>query len=293
MLAAALVALSALVAAGPIGAAAEPSEQASAAAKKCKKKKGAKKKKKKCKKPAPANPTTPSPATPSTPPPGPPGIEVTPASVNFGPMPVGVSTGNFPLTIRNTGGTTLTPVEVDLTGSQRFSLVNEDCGTLAPGAACFANIEFTAMGIGDPQAATLTASAPGVSDSSSLAGSGSGGTATLSMTPDPLDFGPVAINNFSAIQSFTVTNTGNATSGVLLFGDAGGGNPLDFIQLPELSNCFGEANPTARLLPLQSCTFPMRFRPLPGPVGGRSALWAVDEDPGPATDTATMNGIAQ
>jgi hypothetical protein len=287
------LAVCALVAAAPVTGSAAPSGDATAAAKKCKKKKGAKKKK--CKKRAPSpGPTTPTPPTPTpTPPPvtGNPALAVTPASVDFGPAPVNVSTGNFPFTIVNTGTATST-IDVALTGSPRFTLVSDTCGTHAPGDGCFATIEFTPNTIGAPQAATLTATTPGASDSASLAGDGSGGVAVLSMTPDPLDFGTVPIGQASADQFFTITNTGTATTGELSFGDAGGPNPNDFVQLGSLNNCAGDALPTARLLPGQSCTFGLFFQPFPGPLGVRTNNWGVDETPGAATDTATMTGTA-
>jgi len=73
--------------------------------------------------------------------PGGPCLTVAPNSVDFGTLAVGATSGTQTITVTNTGGSALTVNGVTLAGSDFVQ--NNNCGTVAPSAACTISLTFT------------------------------------------------------------------------------------------------------------------------------------------------------
>ena len=183
------------------------------------------------------------------------GQNVTPLSIDFGPVGVGFKSGPQIVTITNqslfasitdfAGGGVLAP----------FSAQQNCAGGVPPGDSCQYFFYFAPT-------ATLTYST--TSNTSDSFGSfsiqlrGTGVGAGLHVTPLSLDFGPTPLNTTSAWQIVTIRNTGLST----LTNFAGGGV---FAPFSAQQNCASGVPPGA------SCQYFFRFTPT---SLGRPTAWS-------------------
>jgi len=144
-------------------------------------------------------------------------LSVTPATFDYGQVPVGTTSGDQTFTVTNTGQATSGTIAVSLGGANAaaFTIDSTTCGAALPGGGtCTIAVQF------EPgSAATLTASlsataSPGGTATAALQGEGQA-TAALSINPTSANFGQTPIGVTSAGNTFTVTNTGQATSGTV------------------------------------------------------------------------------
>jgi hypothetical protein len=159
---------------------------------------------------------------------GVPALAWSPSGHDYGTIGAG-TTAAQEFTLTNSGGSASGALTIALSGSgsAAFSITADACtGTaLGKGKSCAVTVEYAPTTAGQSDTATLTASGkkPSVSASVTLTGSGAG-TPDLTLSPGTFlgtapngakqyfyDFGPVA----SATTTFTVTNSGTATSGQL------------------------------------------------------------------------------
>ena len=180
------------------------------------------------------------------------GIEANPTQMTFGSVVVGKTSLVQSLTVTNSGDAELDGLAIAVTGD--FSLVADGCaGTLAAGASCTADVEFTPGATG-VLSGTLTISsvssgvAPSVvplTGNGILAGS-------MSVNPSVVNFGTVTDGLTGPAQTVTVTNGGATTLAGLTFQVAGDYN------LPE-NGCGSSLASGAK------CTFTVEFSPtVPG-----------------------------
>lgn len=182
---------------------------------------------------------------------------VTPSSYDFGTVTVGANSSVRSFTVDNTGGVTSHPITVSIGGTNpnQFAAGGTDtCSgqTLAPGANCTISARFSPTSSGYKEAKLdATASGAGGTGGSTIYGQGQT-PANLTITPASKDFGNVLQGTESATQTFTVTNTGEATSSFL--GTFSNGDILRFPISDQ--QCLGQA-----LGGGQSCTFKVAFAP--------------------------------
>jgi hypothetical protein len=193
---------------------------------------------------------------------------------------IGASSGSQSYTVTNTGTGPSGPVSVAITGTNAgdFAEGSSTCGSpIAAGSSCTVSVRFAPAAAG-ARSATLSATAsPGGSVSSALHGTGVV-KALLAVSPSTFDYGPVVVGMNSATETYTVTNTGQATSGPLTV-STGGTDPASF---PLDSTTCG-----AKLVVGASCTVLMHFAP---PVtGADDATLSVTASPG-GTATASLQG---
>jgi len=173
------------------------------------------------------------------------GQRVTPRSLNFGPVGVGLSSSTLTVdvtnqspfaTISNFAGGGVNPP---------FSASQNCAPDLPPGDTCqfFYTFNPTNSGV-----FTTTSQVSNSTGSFSIALRGEGVGAGLSVSPLVLDFGPVAVGDSGTVQTVTVKNTGMAT----LTGFAGGGVVTPFSAT---QNCAGGVQPGG------TCEFFYYFNP--------------------------------
>jgi trimeric autotransporter adhesin len=213
-----------------------------------------------------------------------PQVTLLPATLSFGSVTEGTTSAAQAVTLKNIGTSpfTITSTGFGGAGASDFALNTSagTCGTtLAAGASCVYSITFT------PAAATNYSGTFQVSDypdgenaNVSLTGTGTVPSAPIaSLTPASLTFSSNT-DTASAVQTATLSNTGNASltiSGISL----AGANPSDFSQT---NNC-GES-----LAAGASCTISMTFTP--ASATSFTATLAVADNAAGSPQTTTLNG---
>jgi hypothetical protein len=142
------------------------------------------------------------------------GTGLAPAAVSFSPSslsfstPLGTSSPSQTITITNTGGATLGISGI--AANQPFAILTSTCtGSLAGGASCSVNIDFTPQTTSSVTGAfTITDDANGSPQSVPLTGTT---PANASLSPGSLTFSGQAIGTTSVAQTVTLTNTGGAS----------------------------------------------------------------------------------
>jgi len=157
-------------------------------------------------------------------------ISVTPASVSFGNVTLGV-TNTQTVTIQNPGTATLTVSQASLTGAG-YSLSGLTTPlSLAPNGSTSFNVGFApASARSFAGTVTLTNNANSAL-SIPLSGTGVAATLQLSANPTSLSFGSLSTGS-SATQTVTVSNTGNASVTISQITAIGTGFRLSSIGLP-------------------------------------------------------------
>lgn len=213
---------------------------------------------------------------------------LTPDPVDFGGQRVGTTSPPQPATLRNTSPGPLVVASVAVAGpaAVEFPVGPADDGctgrTLPAGATCVVDVRFRPGGIGPREATLLVADdGEGSPRTVDLRGTGTGPAAEL--TPDPVDFGAVALGA-SQTRVATLRSTGTAPLAVGAVEVEFGGPPGEIALAPGGDECSDRM-----LAPGVSCAVRVRYTPLI--EGVRTAALVVDHDAGgPARVTLTGEG---
>lgn len=206
-----------------------------------------------------------------------------PASLTFGPQPLGTTSAiqSFVVTNGTSNPVNFTATSIMLGGAHpdSYVLLNYCKTPLAVGAECFLEVSFKPMlGPPPPAGATVQVNAtiltgiPGI-PGASLKGFEIGPTASLTVTPSALTFSsPQAVHTASAPQTLTVTNTTKITgvrvSAITLCGTYA--CPSFFLSS---NQCLGPLAPGA------SCTLAVEFDPQSAAsVSGALALGVTENN---------------
>ncbi len=210
---------------------------------------------------------------------------LSPATLSFPATTSGTVSATQAVTLSNPGNGPLTIAAIGITGAGAADFTQTNtCGTsLAVNAQCTITVSFA------PAAAqafaamlTVTDNAAGSPHSVALSGTGTPPPApVLVVSPGSLSFAGTLVGSTAAAQSFTLSNTGNATliiNSILL----GGANSQDYA---DTTTCL------ETLAPAANCTVSVSFTP--SAPGGRSASVAISTNAGsPQSVTLTGTGIA-
>ena len=187
------------------------------------------------------------------------GTGVTPAALSigqatfdFGQVPDGTTSGHQTFTVTNTGQATSGTVALSLSGPNAgaFAIDGTTCGAALPGGgSCTVAVQFAPGSTGTLTASMSATAAPGGTAAAALQGEGQA-VAALSIDPTTADFGQTPIGVTSAASTFTVTNTGQATSGAVAV--SLGGTNASYFTIAS-STC------AAALAPGDSCTVTVTF----------------------------------
>lgn len=158
-------------------------------------------------------------------------INVTPSTVSFGNVTVGV-TNTQTMTVQNPGTATLSVTQATVSGTG-FSVSGLTLPlSVAPGASASFNMGFAPASAGSfTGSLTLTNNATNPALSIPLSGSGVSSTFQLSANPTSLSFGSLTTGT-SATQTVTLSNTGNASVTISQITASGTGFSLSSIGLP-------------------------------------------------------------
>jgi hypothetical protein len=210
-------------------------------------------------------------------------IVIEPSTRDYGNSSIGVATGATTFTVRNTGGaaTGVLTVAVAGTNPADFPIVagGDGCSgaTLAAMGTCTIAVQFNPTAAGARAATLRVQGTPGGTATSALTGTGES-AAAIEVTPTAADFGSVATGSSSSLVSFTVRNTGGASTGVPTVAITG----VQATQFTVVSNgC------TASIAGGATCTVTVRFSPTT--TGAKTARLDVSATPG-GTDSSDLSG---
>jgi hypothetical protein len=184
-------------------------------------------------------------------------LSITPATNDYGPVPVGSTSAPATFTVTNKGNTATGAVTVALSGSdaKQFAPSSDLCSgkPLAPLGSCTVAVIASPTSPGS-KAATLTAQAAGESGTAtaSLSANALAGP-TFVINPPSYGFGPVVEGSPPGTgTTFTVQNVGGADAGVPALAVTGP-NAQDFAIATNMC--------TSGLGPMGMCTFALTFSP--------------------------------
>ncbi len=188
---------------------------------------------------------------------------LTPSSLSWGIVTIGVTSAAKVATLTNTGTTTLTITSIAVTGgsSAEFPISANTCGsTLTAGATCTISVQFkpTAEGL---QSATLSVVDSAGTQTSALSGTGT----AIKFNPASLTFTTTAVGTSSSPMTDTLSNLGSSAITISSIA-IGGTNSTDFTQT---NNC------GSTLAAKGSCTITVTFTPTA--TGTRSANVTVTD----------------
>ncbi len=208
------------------------------------------------------------------------------ATASFGSTTINTTSAATTFTITNAGDDSTGALATALSGAEAGSFAigaNTCTGTLAPASTCTVELKFAPLSIGAKSATVMVIGMPGGSVTAALDGEGLGlGALTISSTASALGDAVVGQTG-TTVSTFTVTNTGTASTGALAVIPAGS-EPQHFAKSNDLCS-------TMTLAPAATCTFEVRFAPLS--AGAKAALFQIGATPGgTVTGSVTGTGFA-
>src|SRR5215472_16100661 len=206
-----------------------------------------------------------------------PEVSLSPTSLSFGHLQVNTTSAVQTVTLTNSGDAALTISSIRRSGpnsgdfAQSNTCPSSSSTLLAAGASCFINVTFTPTANGSRSASVaITDNAPGSPQSVALSGSGTPSSAPeVSLSSTSLSFGHLQVNTTSAVQTITLTNSGDAALTISSIRRSGT-NRLDFVQ----SNTCPSSSST--LAAGASCTISVTFTPTAN--GSRSASVTITDN---------------
>jgi hypothetical protein len=210
-------------------------------------------------------------------------LAISPPTFDYGQVVDGATSTVESYTVTNSGLSASGKLTVALGGANAadFVLDSTTCGAkLAAGASCTVQVQFAPAAVGPADATVSATASPGGTATAALQGAGVT-AAALSITPATFDFGQTPEGTSSGDQTFTVTNTGQATSGTVALSLSGPNADAFAID----STTCGAALPGGG-----SCTVAVQFEP--GSTGTLTASLSATAAPG-GTATAALQGEGQ
>jgi len=141
-----------------------------------------------------------------------PNLVLSPTTLNFGSQPVGTTSSPFQVTVSNTGNASI-GISLFMAGlnSGEFAITSARAFSVAPDRAAIINLVFTPKSPGARSALLIVNDDTGVSSRYiDLAGTGGTATPAVQLSPNSIVFPDQTVGSSSALQSLTITNSGNA-----------------------------------------------------------------------------------
>jgi len=203
----------------------------------------------------------------------------TPNPVTFPGTPVGTTSAAVQVTITNTGTAPMTVTSVTFTGTNatEFAAAPNSNINVAAGGNAVINVTFAPTATGN-RTATMSLADNAAGSPHTVAVSGTGTQAGISISPNSLTFGNQPVGQASTAQPVTVTNTGTAPltiTGVPISGT----NPGDFSAVPVANT----------VQPNSSTTVNVTFTPTAIGARGPATLTINSNAPGTAP-TVSLSG---
>ncbi len=208
-----------------------------------------------------------------------PTIQLSPASLGFAPQSVGTMSASQPISLSNTGSSSLTINQITVVGANAadFSESHNCSSILGAATSCNISVTFNPSAAGN-RAASILVSDDAAGNPHLIALTGTATQPVVSLSPSSLSFPNQLVGSTSATVPISVTNSG---SGALLVGAISftGANPGDFL---ETNTCQGTVAPSA------TCAINITFSP--AMIGARSALLVLPDNAPNSPQTIPLSG---
>lgn len=216
---------------------------------------------------------------------GTPKISVTPASINFGNVKLGGTSGKT-ITIKNTGTSDLVISNISITGlnASEFGQTN-NCTTIPKGGSCPITVTFnpTLLPFGQKSATASISSNDPVKPTVGVKLSGNASPPKISVSPMSINFGSVEMDSTSSPKTVTIKNIGASDlviSDVTITG-------TDASEFSQTNNCSTVSSGG-------SCTATAGFAPTLPPGGSKTATMSISSnDPKSPTVSVKLSGTAK
>jgi len=207
-----------------------------------------------------------------------------PASIAFGSITVGQSSGSKVATLTNTGDQALSVNAIGVAGANASDFVaTPNCSVptvLSPNATCSVSLVFAPTVAGTRQASlTVRDNAAGSPQSILVSGNGASPVPTVTLTPASLSFATTTLGSSAPVQNITVTSSGSASlhiSSVL----PSGANLADF----QVNSACSGAYPAG-----SSCNIAVIFSPVG--AGQRTASLVISDDAANSPQSVALTGM--
>jgi archaellum component FlaF (FlaF/FlaG flagellin family) len=198
-------------------------------------------------------------------------VTLTPTSLTFSSLRLGVTSPAQPVTLANNGNTTLNISSIQVSGD--YAETNNCPVALLPSLSCTISVTFTPT-VSGVRNGTLTVRDDAKSTPQTIPLSGTGLDASVTLNPSSLTFPTIRINTSSSAQTVTLANTGNTAvniSGI------------------EITGNYAQTNTCpAALLAASSCAISVTFTPTAS--GSRTGTLTVRDDAHTNPQTAGLVG---
>ncbi|MGM0557872.1 MAG: choice-of-anchor D domain-containing protein [Myxococcota bacterium] len=212
-------------------------------------------------------------------------LSIAPGLQEYGTVTVGESSSASSFTVTNDGEQDSSEIGVEIEGaaSGDFAIDADDCdgAALAGGESCTIDVLFSPTASGDLTADLAVTATDGGEVTATLEGTGAEPGA-LSLSPTPVDFGTVIVDQNSDATEFTVENTGGSSSGELSVTLSGGSSTAFDITDDGCSNTSLDAD--------GSCAISVEFAP--ASTGAKSTTLIVSNDADDLEATAQLSGTS-
>jgi hypothetical protein len=207
-------------------------------------------------------------------------VSLSPTSLSFGNQSVNTTSGVLTATLTNGGNAGLSLSSIALTGTNPgdFAQTNT-CGTsVAAGASCSISVTFDPTASGSRSASvSFTDNAGGSPQSLGLSGTGT--SATVSLSPSSLSFANQPISLTSSTQVVTLTNGGSAALSITSLTFTGS-NAADFAEVAD--TCGNSVAAGA------NCSISVDFTP--STASSESASLAIADNATGSPQTVSLSG---
>jgi hypothetical protein len=208
---------------------------------------------------------------------GAPAVTLSPTSLTWGSIVVGVTSPVKPVTLTNSGSGTLNISNIAISGDFAFTTSTKPCGsTLAAGKNCVLKVTFTPTQVGVRSGnITITDNASGSPQTVPLSGTGS---VQATLTPASTTYPARKVGTTSSPKVFTLTNKQAVALNSIAISTTG-----DFSV--STTTC------TSSLAAKAHCTISVVFKPTA--VGARTGTLSVSDSATNSPQTASLNGTGQ
>ncbi len=209
------------------------------------------------------------------------GVVLSPSTLNFGRLPVGITSQSLLVTLANLTSSPLSISGTAINGANAADFVpgTSTCtGKIPVKGTCTIAITFTPSIVG-PESATLSFSDSDTSSPQTVVLEGTGLTPPpVFLSPSTVNFGNQAINSTSTAQTVTLKNNSTATVSNIVVSITGVG-----------ASSFAQTSACGTTLAVgKTCTITVTFTPTA--TGAATATLSVADSDASSPQTATLNG---
>jgi parallel beta-helix repeat protein len=198
------------------------------------------------------------------------GVTAAPSALNFGSVATGATSAAQSVTVSNPTGSAA-PV-ASITAGGDFAQTNNCGSSIAASGSCTVSVTFRPTATGN-RTGSLTVDAGGITNTVSLAGTGTAPGPVLGTSPGGLSFAGTVVGSSATAQTVTVTNSGTTSatvSGVTVTGD------------------FSQTNNCTTIAVGASCAVTVSFRPTAG--GSRNGTLTITSNANNSPTAVTLSG---